>query len=64
MARQHRSGRQIGTWLSLGLAVTLLVTCAVAIVDVSQPDKMQHKSVKTMLAVYDQARAHPVPIPQ
>ncbi len=63
MARQHRSGRQIGTWLSLGLAVTLLVACSVAIVNVSQPDKMQHKSVKTMLAAYDQARAHPVPIP-
>jgi hypothetical protein len=63
MARHHRSGRQIDTWLSLGLAVTLLVACSVAIVDVSQPDKMQHKSVKTMLAAYDQARAHPVPIP-
>jgi len=63
MARQRRSGRQIDTWLSLGLAVTLLVACTVAIVDVSQPDKMQHKSVKVMLAAYDQARAHPVPIP-
>jgi 4-amino-4-deoxy-L-arabinose transferase-like glycosyltransferase len=63
MARHHRAGRQIDTWLSLGLAVTLLVACGVAIVDVSQPDKMQRKSVKTMLAVYDQARAHPVPIP-
>jgi hypothetical protein len=43
--------------------VTLLVACGVAIVDVSQPDKMQHKSVKSMLAVYDQAREHPLPIP-
>jgi hypothetical protein len=62
MARQHRAGRQIDTWLSLGLAVTLLVACSVAIVDISQPDKMQRKSVKTMLAAYDQARAHSVPI--
>jgi 4-amino-4-deoxy-L-arabinose transferase-like glycosyltransferase len=62
MARQHRAGRQIDTWLSLGLAVTLLVACSVAIVDISQPDKMQRKSVKTMLAAYDQTRAHPVPI--
>ena len=62
MARQHRAGRQIDSWLSLGLAVTLLVACSVAIVDGSQPDKMQHKSVKTMLAAYDQARAHPVSI--
>jgi 4-amino-4-deoxy-L-arabinose transferase-like glycosyltransferase len=62
MARQHRAGRQIDTWLSLGLAVTLLVACSVAIVDGSQPDKMQHKSVKTMLAAYDQVRAHPVSI--
>ena len=62
MARQHRSGRETDTWLSLGLAVTLLVACSVAIVDVSQPDKMQHKSVKTMLAAYDQAREHPVSI--
>jgi hypothetical protein len=63
MALQRRSGHQIDTWLSLGLAVTLLVACTVAIMNVSQPDKMQHKSVKTMLAAYDQARAHPVPIP-
>lgn len=63
MARHRRSGRQIDTWLSFGLAVTLLVACSVAIVDVSQPDKMQRKSVKAMLAVYDQARAHPIPIP-
>jgi hypothetical protein len=63
MARQRRSGRQIDTWLGLGLAVTLLVACTIAIVDVSQPDKMQQKSVKVMLAAYDQARAHPVPIP-
>ena len=63
MARQRRSGRETNQWLSLGLAVTLLVAGSVAIVDVSQPGKMQQKSVKTMLAAYDQARAHPVPIP-
>jgi 4-amino-4-deoxy-L-arabinose transferase-like glycosyltransferase len=63
LARHHQSGRRIDTWLCLGLAVTLLVACSVAIVDVSQPDKMEHKSVKTMLAVYDQLRAHPLPIP-
>ena len=63
MARHLRAGRQIHTWLSLGLAVTLLVACTMAIVNVSQPDKMQHKSVKTMLAAYDQTRAHSVPIP-
>ena len=44
------------------MAVTLLVACSVAIVDVSQPNKMQHKSVKDMLAAYDQARIHPAPI--
>ena len=63
MARQHRTGREIHTWLSLGLAVTLIVACSVAIVNASLPDKMQHKSVKAMLAAYDQARAHPVPVP-
>jgi hypothetical protein len=63
MARQHRAGRQTAAWLSLGLAVTLVVACSVAIVDVSQPDKMQRKSVKTMLAAYDQLRKHPMPIP-
>jgi 4-amino-4-deoxy-L-arabinose transferase-like glycosyltransferase len=63
MARQHRAGRQTAAWLSLGLAVTLVVACSVAIVDVSQPDKMQRKSVKTMLAAYDQLRTHPMPIP-
>jgi hypothetical protein len=63
MVRHRRAGRQIDTWLSLGLAVTLLVACSVAIVDVSQPDKMQRKSVKSMLAAYDQARAHPIAIP-
>jgi 4-amino-4-deoxy-L-arabinose transferase-like glycosyltransferase len=63
MARHRRAGRQTDTWLSLGLAVTLLVACSVAIMDVSQPDKMQRKSVKTMLAAYDQARAHPIAIP-
>ena len=42
--------------------MTLLVACGVAIVDASQPDKMQQKSVKTMLAAYDQARAHPISI--
>jgi len=56
MARHRRSGRQIDTWLSLGLAMTLLVACSVAIVNVSQPDRMQQKSVKAMLAVYDQHR--------
>jgi len=63
MARQHRTGREIHTWLSLGLAVTLIVACSVAIVNASLPDKMQHKSVKAMLAAYNQARAHPVPVP-
>jgi 4-amino-4-deoxy-L-arabinose transferase-like glycosyltransferase len=63
MARQHRAGRRIDTWLSFGLALTLVVACSVATVDVSQPDKMQRKSVKTMLAAYDQARLHPMPIP-
>jgi 4-amino-4-deoxy-L-arabinose transferase-like glycosyltransferase len=62
IARQHRSGRNTDNWLSAGLAATLLVACVVAIVDVSQPDKMQHKSVKSMLAVYDQVRTHPAPI--
>jgi 4-amino-4-deoxy-L-arabinose transferase-like glycosyltransferase len=63
MARQHRAGRQTDPWLSLGLAVTLLVASTWTIVDVSQPDRMQRKSVKIMLAAYDQARAHSVPIP-
>jgi 4-amino-4-deoxy-L-arabinose transferase-like glycosyltransferase len=62
IARQRRSGRNTDNWLSAGLAATLLVACSVAIVDVSQPDKMQHKSVKNMLAAYDQTRSHPVPI--
>ena len=63
MARQRRSGREIDTWLSAGLAVTLVVACVVAITNVSQPDKMQRKSVKSMLAAYDQAKAHPQPVP-
>ena len=54
LARQHRQGRQTDRWLSIGLLITLMVMCGVAIVDISQPDKMQHKSVKTMLAAYDQ----------
>ncbi len=62
IARQHRSGRNTDNWLSAGLAATLLVASVVAIVDVSQPDKMQHKSVKRMLAVYDRVRTHPAPI--
>ena len=63
MARQRRSGRDTNQWLSLGSGGDAAGGLRVAIVDVSQPGKMQQKSVKTMLAAYDQARTHPVPIP-
>jgi 4-amino-4-deoxy-L-arabinose transferase-like glycosyltransferase len=62
IAQQHRSGRNTDRWLSAGLVATLLIACAVAIVYMNQPSKMQFKSVQTMLAVYDQTRTRPVPI--
>ena len=62
LARQHRQGRQTDRWLSAGLLTTLLVMCGLAIWNLSQPDKMQQKSVKAMLAVYDQARAQHMPV--
>ena len=63
LARQRRQGHQIDRWLAGGLLITLLVMCGVAVQNFSQPDKMQRKSLKTMLAVYDQARAQPAPWP-
>jgi len=63
LARQRRQGHQIDRWLAGGLLITLLVMCGVAVQNFSQPDKMQRKSLKTMLAAYDQARARPAPLP-
>jgi 4-amino-4-deoxy-L-arabinose transferase-like glycosyltransferase len=58
IARQQRSSQDANKWLSAGLAITLLVACTVAIVDVNQPNKMEHKSVKSMLKAYEHAKVH------
>ena len=63
LARQRRQGHQIDRWLVSGLVVTLLVICGVAMQNLSHPDKMEQKSVKTMLAAYDQTRTQPKPLP-
>jgi 4-amino-4-deoxy-L-arabinose transferase-like glycosyltransferase len=63
LARQRRQGHQIDRWLASGLLITLLVMCGVAMHNLSQPGKMEQKSVKTMVAAYDQARARPAPLP-
>jgi hypothetical protein len=37
--------------------------CGLAVQNLSQPDKMEYKSVKAMLAVYDHARAQRMRVP-
>ena len=59
LARQRRQGFQTDRWLASGLLITLVVMCGLALQNLSQPDKMEYKSVKAMLAVYDHARAQP-----
>ena len=55
LARQQLEGRQVNRWLCAGLLCTLLVMSGVAIANLSLPDKMEHKSVKALLAAYDRA---------
>ena len=57
LARQRRQGHQIDRWLASGLLITLLVMCGVAMQNLSQPGKMEHKSVKAMLAAYDHGQS-------
>ena len=62
LARQRRQGFQTDRWLASGLLITLVVMCGLALQNLSQPDKMEYKSVKAMLAVYDHARAQRMPV--
>jgi 4-amino-4-deoxy-L-arabinose transferase-like glycosyltransferase len=57
LARQYRRGHDVNRWLSAGLLLTLLTMCGLAVVDLSQPDKMAHRSAKALLAAYDHATA-------
>ena len=59
LAHQQRKGREINRWLSIGLLLTLLTMCGLFVMNISQPDKMEHKSVKTLVASYNQAIATP-----
>ena len=59
LARQRRQGFQTDRWLASGLLITLMVMCGLALQNLSQPDKMEYKSVKAMLAVYDTIMPEP-----
>jgi 4-amino-4-deoxy-L-arabinose transferase-like glycosyltransferase len=63
LARRRRQGFQTDRWLASGLLITLVVMCGLALQNLSQPDKMEYKSVKAMLAVYDHARAQRMRVP-
>jgi 4-amino-4-deoxy-L-arabinose transferase-like glycosyltransferase len=63
LARQRRQGLPVDRWLAGGLAITLAVISGLAVQNLSQPAKMEYKSVKAMVAAYDQARTQGRPVP-
>jgi 4-amino-4-deoxy-L-arabinose transferase-like glycosyltransferase len=57
LAAQARKGHHTNRLLCAGLFYTLLTAATFAMVDLHQPEKMEHKSVKALLEAYDQDRS-------
>jgi 4-amino-4-deoxy-L-arabinose transferase-like glycosyltransferase len=57
LAQQRRDGRAVNQLLSVGMLITLLLVCRLAIYN-GEPFHMERRSLKALVAAYDQARAN------
>jgi 4-amino-4-deoxy-L-arabinose transferase-like glycosyltransferase len=62
LARQGRQGRAVDRLLSAGLLISLLLAFGVAIRN-APPGKLEEKTVKAMIAAYDQDRTRRAAVP-
>jgi 4-amino-4-deoxy-L-arabinose transferase-like glycosyltransferase len=56
LAQQRRQGRAVNQLLSVGMLITLLLVCRLAIYN-GEPFHMERRSLKALVTAYDQARA-------
>jgi len=56
LAQQRRHGRAVNQLLSVGMLITLLLVCRLAIYN-GEPFHMERRSLKALVTAYDQARA-------